>query len=196
MAGCQDRVRAQGRVLVASGDRCWTLSVAVRDVTVSSSQLCHRFPQESRRVTPPRAPRRAQQSRTAGSIKAKNQPCVAPVFTQLLQRRDGEYGDMQDETVLRESARYAIHHGRLPRSRPNRTTWIGSGDGKTCGVCGEAVSPDQIGMEITFNAEHLFQFHTKCFSAWERERDGLDREVRALARRVVRILVSATRSPS
>ena len=103
---------------------------------------------------------------------------------------------MLDEAVLRESARYAIHHGRLPRSRPNRTTWIGSGDGKTCGVCGEAVSRDQIGMEITFNAEHLFQFHTKCFSAWERERDGLDREVRALARRVVGILVSAARSPS
>ena len=46
-------------------------------------------------------------------------------------------------------------------------------------------------VEIAFDAEHLIQLHTKCFSAWECERDGIEQEVRAFARRVVGILSHA-----
>ena len=103
---------------------------------------------------------------------------------------------MLDETVLRENARHAIHHGRLPRSRPDHTTWVGSGDGETCEVCCETVSRDQRGMEVTFKHAGLLiqlSLHTECFSAWECERVEDERSVRIFAERVVGILVSRHR---
>ena len=80
---------------------------------------------------------------------------------------------MLEETVLQKYARDAIHRGRLPNSRPVGTTWLRSGDGGTCRVCGDAVYQHQMAVEIRFkhNAEHLIPLHTTCFSAWEWERE-------------------------
>ena len=85
---------------------------------------------------------------------------------------------MLEETVLQKYARDAIHRGRLPNSRPVGTTWLRSGDGETCRVCGDAVYQHQMAVEIRFkhNAEHLIPLHTKCFSAWEHERAEVGRE--------------------
>ena len=97
---------------------------------------------------------------------------------------------MLEETVLRRYARDAIHHGRLPISQPVGTTWLGSGDGETCRVCGHAVNRNQMAVEVRFkhNAEHLIPLHTMCFTAWEHERGDVEREIRTFAGRVVGIL--------
>ena len=97
---------------------------------------------------------------------------------------------MLEETVLRRYARDAIHHGRLPISQPVGTTWLGSGDGEICRVCGDVVNRNQMAVEVRFkhNAEHLIPLHTKCFSAWEHERTEVGREIGTFAGRVVGIL--------
>ena len=97
---------------------------------------------------------------------------------------------MLEDTVLRQQARQAIDHGRLPISRPVGTTWLGSGDGETCRLCGDAVNRHQMAVEVRFkhNGEHLIPLHTKCFSAWEHARGEADREMRTFTARVVGIL--------
>jgi len=86
---------------------------------------------------------------------------------------------MPDESVLKKTARDKIHHGRLPESQPDRTTWVGAGSGEACAVCDEVVSPDRIGMEIEFwHAEPLkHALHAECFLAWEVERAEAERDM-------------------
>jgi hypothetical protein len=84
-----------------------------------------------------------------------------------------------DESILRKNAREAIYHGRLPGTRPDRTTWFGTGSGAACAVCGETVNRDHIELEIEFKHAELgkYTFHTKCFSAWEFERDEVEQDI-------------------
>ena len=58
---------------------------------------------------------------------------------------------MPDETVLRTKAREAIRTGRMPSRRPDRT-WGGPGVGLVCTVCGEAVTKDQLEMQVEFSS--------------------------------------------
>lgn len=86
---------------------------------------------------------------------------------------------MLDESFLRTLAREAIYADRLPSRQPDRTTWTGTGSGAVCAVCGEAVGPSQMGVEITLNRANMAQyfFHTICFSAWEFERVIVERDL-------------------
>jgi hypothetical protein len=86
---------------------------------------------------------------------------------------------MQDESLFRKSAREAIDHGRLPGTRPDRTTWVGRGSGAACAVCLETVTHDQMAMEIEYTRPKRIQYslHTKCFSAWESELAEVDRDM-------------------
>ena len=87
---------------------------------------------------------------------------------------------MPDELVLREEAREAIRSGKLPTRAPNRT-FGGIGTGKTCAVCGEVLTAQQMEFEIEFNrlgdgsgTDHYF-LHPRCFAAWEFERTKVER---------------------
>jgi len=83
---------------------------------------------------------------------------------------------MPDETGLRAKAREAIRTGRLPSRRPDRT-WGGPGVGVVCTVCGEAVTKDQLEMQVEFSNSpppglDIFHIHVRCFAAWEFERQN------------------------
>jgi hypothetical protein len=82
---------------------------------------------------------------------------------------------MPGEAVLRAKAREAIRAGKLPSRRPDRT-WGGSGVGVVCTVCDEAVTKDQLEMQVEFSHDgsspglDIFHIHVLCFAAWEFER--------------------------
>ena len=87
---------------------------------------------------------------------------------------------MPDETALRTKAREAIRTGRMPSRRPDRT-WGGPGVGVVCEVCGEAVTKDQLEMQVEFSRDgssappaglEIFHIHVRCFAAWEFERQN------------------------
>ena len=86
---------------------------------------------------------------------------------------------MPDEKILRAKAREAIRTGKLPSRRPDRT-WGGPGVGVVCTVCGEAVTKDQLEIQVEFSHDgsspglEIFHIHIRCFAAWEFEldRDG------------------------
>ena len=84
---------------------------------------------------------------------------------------------MPDETVLRSKARELIRTGKMPSRRPDRT-WGGPGVGVVCIVCGEAVTKDQLEIQVEFGHDgsspglEIFHIHIRCFAAWEFERDG------------------------
>ena len=83
---------------------------------------------------------------------------------------------MADELTIREKAREAIRIGRLPSRRPDRT-FGGPGNGASCSVCGEAITRDQMELEIEFNRHgstpglDRYHLHTRCFVAWGAARD-------------------------
>jgi hypothetical protein len=86
---------------------------------------------------------------------------------------------MRDESILRKNAREAIYQGRLPRTRPDRTTLVGTGSGAACAICGDTVNRDQTELEIEFEHAELVKYslHAKCFSAWEFERAEVERDI-------------------
>jgi uncharacterized protein (DUF486 family) len=57
----------------------------------------------------------------------------------------------EEQPTLAEKARAAIRHGQLPSRAPNRR-FGGRGNGATCPVCGEVVTPIQAEIEIEFKA--------------------------------------------
>jgi hypothetical protein len=57
---------------------------------------------------------------------------------------------MAEEPTLAEKARAAIRSGQLPSRAPNRR-FGGRGNGATCPVCGEVVTPIQAEIELEFN---------------------------------------------
>jgi|GEM_PF-4844972 len=57
---------------------------------------------------------------------------------------------MPDEAMLRAKAREAVRTGKLPSRRPDRT-WGGPGVGVVCIVCGEAVTKDQLEIQVEFS---------------------------------------------
>jgi hypothetical protein len=84
---------------------------------------------------------------------------------------------MPDESVLREKARTAIRNGKLPARRPDRT-WGGPGVGAPCAICGDPVRKDEMEFELQFAHDGVtpgldkFHVHTRCFAAWEFERQS------------------------
>lgn len=82
---------------------------------------------------------------------------------------------MPDETILRAKAQEAIRTGKLPSRRPDRT-WGGPGVGVVCTVCDEAVTKDQLEIQVEFSRDgrspglDIFHIHVLCFAAWEFER--------------------------
>jgi hypothetical protein len=83
---------------------------------------------------------------------------------------------MPDEIRLHEQAREAIQNGKLPARAPDRT-WGGPGVGAECSVCGRPVTQDEIEFEIEFKCDgnspglDKFHVHSRCFAAWEFERN-------------------------
>ena len=86
---------------------------------------------------------------------------------------------MSDEARLRAKARAVVDSGKLPARRPDRT-WGGPGVGAVCAVCDLPVTKDEMEFEIQFARDgdnpglDKYQFHIRCFAAWEfeRRRDG------------------------
>lgn len=80
-----------------------------------------------------------------------------------------------EQPTLAEKARAAIRHGQLPSRAPNRR-FGGRGNGATCPVCGEVVTPIQAEIEIEFNRHgpepglDRYHLHARCFTTWEAER--------------------------
>jgi hypothetical protein len=77
------------------------------------------------------------------------------------------------EGVLRRQARTAIRAGMLP-SHHQVSTWGGPGSGASCGVCGDPVARDGLGLELEFRDPEgrleLRHVHIPCFAAWDLER--------------------------
>jgi hypothetical protein len=82
-----------------------------------------------------------------------------------------------DELALRGKARLAIERGRVPRSRPDGT-WAGPGTGSECAICGVPVAREEVEFEIEYARDggepafDRYHIHTRCFAAWELERQG------------------------
>jgi hypothetical protein len=93
-------------------------------------------------------------------------------------RRPGEL-ILPDEAILRDKARAAIHAGRLPSRRPDRT-WGGAGSGEICIVCGESIERHELELEMEFRQHddtsivQSCHAHLRCFAAWELERTKID----------------------
>ena len=86
---------------------------------------------------------------------------------------------MPDEVILREKAREAVRHGKLPSRRPDRT-WGGPGVGAACAICEQPVTKSELEFEIQFTHDggdpglDKFHVHIRCFAAWEFERQNAD----------------------
>jgi hypothetical protein len=82
-----------------------------------------------------------------------------------------------DEDAVREKAREAIQHGKLPRRAPDRT-WGGPGVSAPCAICDRPVTDREMEFEIQFARDgdnpglDKFHVHLNCFAAWEFERHG------------------------
>jgi hypothetical protein len=78
----------------------------------------------------------------------------------------------EDEQELRRRACAALHAEVLPRDQPQRT-WGGRGSGDLCPVCGHAIEPAKLEVELVFadgdgeSAVREFHMHLPCFAAWE-----------------------------
>jgi hypothetical protein len=81
---------------------------------------------------------------------------------------------MSDDATLRETARELLRAGKLPNRRPNRI-WGGPGIGASqCMLCGGAIAPHEVVLEVEFAREDAARapnphFHVRCFSALEAE---------------------------
>jgi hypothetical protein len=84
-----------------------------------------------------------------------------------------------DESTLRQKAHDAIRAGQLPGRPPDRM-WGGPGSGACCAVCGDLVTPEELGFEFEFARDGYgrpsasFHAHIRCFAAWELERDRVE----------------------
>jgi hypothetical protein len=82
---------------------------------------------------------------------------------------------MDDEAILRETARAAVRSGKLPSRRPDRM-WGGPGVGASCAVCELPITRAELEFEIQFEHDggvpglDKFHVHIRCFAAWEFER--------------------------
>jgi hypothetical protein len=85
---------------------------------------------------------------------------------------------MSDDQT-RQRARAVIQAGTLP-NRPPARTWGGPGLGMPCTICGEAVLPHEVEVEIEFAgdrgglAARNFHAHVGCFMAWDVERQRVE----------------------
>lgn len=81
-----------------------------------------------------------------------------------------------DEQILRGKARDAIAGGRFPNRSPDRT-WGGPGVGAACAICTFPVRDDQTEFAVEFARDgddpglDKYHLHTRCFAAWEFERE-------------------------
>lgn len=88
---------------------------------------------------------------------------------------------MSDESMLHEKAREALRAGILPNRRPDNT-WGGPGNGIDCTICGQAMTANDLEIEIEFVGSHddpcqgVYRVHPRCFSIWETERRNLGRD--------------------
>ena len=89
-------------------------------------------------------------------------------------------GNGQDEQELRRRAHAALQTGLLPRERP-RGIWGGNGSGERCAVCGQAIEPSEMELEIELAAGEVsvhgvreFHLHLRCFAAWQFAKSGMD----------------------
>jgi len=69
----------------------------------------------------------------------------------------------------------ALHEGRLPTRRPDRT-YGGHGSGAACAICGLNTTKEEAELEIEFDRDRgnpgmdRHFLHPRCFAAWEFER--------------------------
>jgi hypothetical protein len=84
---------------------------------------------------------------------------------------------MPDEALLREKAQAAVHNGKLPARRPDRTCG-GPGVGAACAICELPVTKAEMEFQIEFARDggnpglDKFHVHIRCFAAWEFERES------------------------
>jgi hypothetical protein len=80
---------------------------------------------------------------------------------------------------LGHQAREAIRRGKLPSLRANRT-WVGTGVGAVCTICGRPVTKDHMAFEVELARNgpvpglDKYHFHIPCFTTWEFERSKID----------------------
>jgi hypothetical protein len=74
-----------------------------------------------------------------------------------------------DDTALLARVKELIATGRIPRKPPARTMG-GSGSGRSCAVCGDAVGPADVEYEMDFDDGASLAVHIRCFHLLERAR--------------------------
>jgi hypothetical protein len=78
---------------------------------------------------------------------------------------------------LKAVARQALESGAIPTKASRH--WGGRGSGEPCGLCGQAVSPEGLGLELEFAAAasgempRSVYLHVPCHIAWDVERRRL-----------------------
>ncbi len=81
--------------------------------------------------------------------------------------------------LFRDRAPETIRTGTLPDLSPERT-WGGPGSGTSCAICGARLKPEEPEFELEFASTgngtvgQGYHVHVFCFSAWERQRLGLN----------------------
>jgi hypothetical protein len=86
---------------------------------------------------------------------------------------------MDDDCTLRAKAREALQNGKLPTRKPDRTLG-GLGRGGACALCGEALTPTGMEIEMEFGRKRttrrldIYHLHPRCFVAWELVRGTLE----------------------
>ena len=80
----------------------------------------------------------------------------------------------ESDDDLRRLIRVKLVDGRLPAGRIARF-WARPANGETCLACAGIITQAQLVMEGVPDGGPPPQFHTKCFSIWQRERDAPDR---------------------
>ena len=86
-----------------------------------------------------------------------------------------------DDQELRSKALAALRAETIPLARP-REVWGGRGAGDQCPVCGAAVKPSELELELQFadtgdeEPVCVLHLHVRCFSAWEMAREALVRK--------------------
>jgi hypothetical protein len=75
-----------------------------------------------------------------------------------------------DELVLHRLAADKLERGVLVRDGAH-VVWAGPGIGQPCDICGEAITKQDVEIEVQFSSvgtEH--RFHRRCHAVWDLER--------------------------
>lgn len=77
-----------------------------------------------------------------------------------------------DDARLQHLARQRLRAGAIPARQPDQS-WGSRGSGQPCPVCAQAVSAQDLEMELEFRSRggvERFFLHIQCYGAWNIER--------------------------